>query len=423
MRFQRWSLGLGLAVLAAACGGGAEDDATDGSDSAFTSGTSFDPYAHLDADLGEAMWPNEKKDIAATAQIITDFLERRYREGRTDTHGRVRYLRDAHAKGHGCVHGDFTVKDDLPEDLRQGVFAEAKTFKTWVRYSNGNSEVRYDWKRDARGMAIKLTNVEGEKVVGDLPEQSTQDFVMINHPVFFVDNPVQYAETLKVFHSGLGFETLGQILSIAKLPLENAKLALAVNGTEIVSPLHEPYWSMAPIRLGMGHAAKYASIPVACGQESTFPTERAAQQQWIAKAQQRNKTILPQVHRDTLREAMVDQLEKDQEDACYLFVVQRFIDQDSTPVEHTTVDWDDASPMIPVAELHIPAQTFSSEAQDTFCEDMAFTPWHALVEHKPLGVVNRTRLVVYSATAKLRRTGNDVQNPGALHGPSGDERF
>lgn len=79
------------------------------------------------------------------------------------------------------------------------------------------------------------------------------------------------------------------------------------------------------------------------------------------------------------------------------------------------------SPMIPVADLEIPAQKFSTEAQDTFCDDMAFTPWHALPEHKPLGVVNRTRFVVYTATAKLRREGNGVVNRTALTGPTGDE--
>ena len=90
-------------------------------------------------------------------------------------------------------------------------------------------------------MAIKLTNVEGRKLVPEYPEQSTQDFVMINHPVFFVDNPVKYAQTLAIFHSGLGFglEAVGQALSLSKLcskdepgggilPLcDTAKLALA----------------------------------------------------------------------------------------------------------------------------------------------------------------------------------------------------
>jgi len=79
--------------------------------------------------------------------------------------------------------------------------------------------------------------------------------------------------------------------------------------------------------------------------------------------------------------------------------------------------------MIPVADLRIPAQTFTSEAQDTFCDDMAMTPWHALPEHKPLGVVNRTRFVVYMATAKLHRDGNHPPTGTALTGPSGDESF
>jgi len=412
-----------MGIVFAGCSAASEVDDDSTGEDAFTSGTSYDPYRELDADLGEAEWPNEKNDIKATADIITTFLKRRYDEGRTDGRGKVRYMRDAHAKMHGCVKGTFDVRDDVPADMRVGVFANARRYKTWIRYSNGNSEVRYDWKRDARGMAIKLTHVDGRKIVTDFPEQNSQDFVMINHPVFFVDNPVHYAETLKVFHSGLGFETLGQVLSIARLPFENAKLALDVNGSHIKNPVVEPYWSMSPYRLGRGRAVKFASIPVQCGHENDFPRDRAAQQQWISAAQDANKGHLPSFDRDELRDAMKKTLEEDHQDRCYVFVLQPFVDQDKTPVEHTTVNWDDASAFVPVANLHIPAQTFSTEAQDTFCDDMTFTPWHALPEHKPLGVVNRTRLVVYSATAKLRRTGNDVQNPAALHGPSGDERF
>lgn len=341
-------------------------------------------------------------------------------------------MRDAHAKGHGCVKGDFAVRADVPEDLKVGVFKEERTFKTWLRYSNDNSEVRYDWKRDARGMAIKLTGVEGRKLVPEFPEQSTQDFVMINHPVFFVDNPVHYSETLKVFHSGAGFEALGQVLSIARMPLENVKLALAVNGTNIKNPLNDPYWSMAAFRLGE-KAVKFAALPVACGQGASgasgegagsFPRDLAGQKTWLKAVRSKNQTILPSTHRDELREEMQKTLEgQDGKDTCFLFVLQRFIDHEQTPVERSTVDWDLVAPMIPVADLRIPAQTFTSEAQDTFCDDMAFTPWHALSEHKPLGVVNRTRFVVYTATAKLRRGGNGVAVRSAVTGPSGDEQF
>lgn len=409
----------GGGTLACSVGSGGDEASAE---SNVAASTGYDPVNDLDESLGEKLWPNEQRDIKATSEIIETFLKRRHAEGRTDPRGRVRYLRDAHAKGHGCVKGDFAVRADVPEDLKVGVFAEEKHFKTWLRYSNGNSEVRYDWKRDARGMAIKLTNVEGRKLVPEFPEQSTQDFVMINHPVFFVDNPVHYAETLKIFHSGLGFETLGQVLSVARLPIENAKLALDVNGSHIHNPVKDPYWSMAAFRLGT-KAVKFAAIPVACGQERTFPRDLAGQQRWIADAQSKNKAVLPSTHRDELREAMQKQLEQDHQDACYLFVLQRFIDQNKTPTERSTVNWDDVAPMIPVADLKIPAQTFTSEAQDTFCDDMAFTPWHALPEHKPLGVVNRTRFVVYTATAKLRRGGNSVAVRSAVTGPTGDEQF
>jgi len=424
MNHRRWLaltasfLGASVAV---ACAAPTEEPGPESDESAVSTG--FDPQANLDAELGEKLWPNEKRDIKATADIIKGFLERRFREGRTDRHGKVRFMRDAHAKSHGCVKGTFEVRSDVPDDLKVGVFARPDTFKTWVRYSNGNSEVRYDWKRDARGMAIKLIGVDGRKLVSEFPEQGTQDFVMINFPVFFVDNPVHYAETLKVFHSGFGFETLGQVLSVSQMPIENAKLALGVNGSHIESPIKEPYWSMAPIRNGRGKAVKYAALPVKCGESRAFPTELSAQQAWVERVESANKKLLPSTTRDELREAMKQQLEDDREDACYLFVVQRFLDQDRTPIEHTTVDWDKVSPFVPVADLRIPAQRFASEAQDTFCDDMTFTPWHALPEHKPLGVVNRTRFTVYSLTSKMRRENNRPAISSSVSGPTGEESF
>src|SRR4051812_32652282 len=253
-----------LAGTTIACTAQPGDD-TDGTEGAATANKAYDPVNDLDESLGEKLWDNEQNDIKATSEIIQTFIKRRAKEARADVDGKKgRFLRDAHAKRHGCVKGELTVRGDIPEDLKVGVFEKARTFKTWQRYSNGNSEIRSDWKTDARGMAIKLTNVEGTKLVPEYPEQSTQDFVMINHPVFFVDNPVKYAQTLAIFHSGLGFglETVGQALSLSKLcskdepgggilPLcDTAKLALAVNGTHIKNPVKEPYWSMAAFRLG-----------------------------------------------------------------------------------------------------------------------------------------------------------------------------
>ena len=60
------------------------------------------------------------QDIIQTAVRIVD----QHREG-------TRYLRDAHAKAHGCVKAQVQVLNDLSPPLRQGVFATPG--QTWHR--------------------------------------------------------------------------------------------------------------------------------------------------------------------------------------------------------------------------------------------------------------------------------------------------
>jgi len=50
-------------------------------------------------------------------------------------------------------------------------------------------------RRRRRGMAIKLMGVEHS-------ESGTQDFVMINHPVFLVRNAADYVEFQKALSEG-----------------------------------------------------------------------------------------------------------------------------------------------------------------------------------------------------------------------------
>ena len=57
---------------------------------------------------------------------------------------------------------------DLEPALRQGVFATpGKTWQAVMRLSNGNAYPQFDRIRDARGMAIKLLDVPGEKLTRD----------------------------------------------------------------------------------------------------------------------------------------------------------------------------------------------------------------------------------------------------------------
>ena len=97
--------------------------------------------------------------------------------------------RDVHFKAHGCVKAEFRVLP-LPDAMQIGIFAEARTYPAWVRYSNGSGKVQDDSIGDGRGMAIKLMGIESS-------QSGTQDFVMINHPVFFVRNATDYIEFQK----------------------------------------------------------------------------------------------------------------------------------------------------------------------------------------------------------------------------------
>jgi hypothetical protein len=62
-----------------------------------------------------------------------------------------------------------------------------------------------------------------------------------------------------------------------------------------------------------------------------------------------------------------------------------------------------------VATITIPRQQFATTERDEFGENLSFTPWHALPQHRPLGAVNRIRRVVYQTISKLRHDMNGVQ--------------
>jgi len=136
------------------------------------------PEPDLDVALGESYYEGSR---ALEEQYINDIVEdtRRVISANFEA-GRGPARRDAHAFDNGCVRAIFQVDENLPDELCRGVFVRGRQYKTWIRFSNGNSERRPGWMFDARGMAIKLTGVPGEKLMED--EKHTQDFVLINQP-------------------------------------------------------------------------------------------------------------------------------------------------------------------------------------------------------------------------------------------------
>ncbi|WP_165248229.1 catalase family protein [Paludisphaera soli] len=304
--------------------------------------------------------------------------------------------RGQHPKHHGLVDAQFVVDPSgLPPECRVGLFQQARTFPALVRFSNGGQAD--DRKGDVHGMAIKLLDVEGEKLIPEEKDAATHDFILIDNEVFFIPDLGLYAPFTEAFAKAKGVEPSTVRTLLAPLPKTGRFLATLValfytprglKGARLLrllmhslskkpdSPLTTRYWSTTPYRLGP-KAVKYSATPA-----SDEAPPRADSP-------------------DLLRLAMKAAL--DERDAEFTFAVQLQADEGSMPVEDATVEWDEkASKPIPVARIVIPRQEFDTESRRAFCEDLSFTPWHALPEHEPLGGINRARLPVYQAISAER---------------------
>ncbi len=346
--------------------------------------------SEFDAELGEHAWPGEQEATRSIAEAITQKLESTHVAG--DRPAR----RDAHPKAHGCVRAVFDVEAALAPEFAQGVFQPGSRYTAWIRFSNGASDPnRPDGDGDARGMAIKVMGVPGPKLMSD--EEHTQDFILINHPVFFLDDPRDYAAFFQRLNSS---NPLVRIAAPFALGIRGALIAREIGSSRIANPLFERYFTMVPYRLGDDTsrlAVKYSARPC------------------IARANQPDETSMQDP--DFLRNAMRTTLE--QGDACFELLVQPRTNP-AMDVERSMIEWKESeAPFYKVATLSIPKQSFDLPAQHAFCENLSYSPWHALAEHRPLGVVNRVRKVVYDTISGVRHEHNGARRIE----PTGSETF
>ena len=357
--------------------------------------------SELDTQLGERYYKDSKdledKGTDDIIALIRRFISQRFDEGRRPA------LRDAHAGDNGCVKAFFRVDADLNPALRHGVFVPGAEYKAYIRYSNGTSELNSNRSPDARGMAIKLMGVEGEKLLDD--EKHTQDFILINKPAFFVDDLDRYVRILDKFLNGRTF--FKQFLSVFQLRGKEIWLAINTNTSLITNPLFSQYWSMTPYRLGLDPASKTAVKYTA---KPRLPPAGSL----LARRLRAVATFL--MPGFSLKNEMNNTLAK--HEMWLDFYVQRFVDPVRTPIEDSKVEWtEDVAPLQHVAKIVIPCQDVMSSERARFCENLSISPWHSLPEHRPLGVVNRVRKKVYLAISEHRHQLNRVPKQE----PTGDE--
>lgn len=310
--------------------------------------------------------------------------------------------RGQHPKHHGCVRAEFVVEGTLDPNLRHGLFAAPGSYPALIRFSNGAA--MDDRKGDAHGMALKLFNVPGGKLLG---AGDTHDFVLIDHPVFFARDCAGYVELfdalLKAKRSilpKLAFflpRMIAEMGHVYLTHLHNHPEELAIMRAMIAkqpgSPLESRYFSTTPYLLGP-HAVRWSAQP------------RAEMLKPVAGGDSPDK----------LRAALARQLAVG--DFEFDFMAQLQTDAVAMPIEDPRKDWDEkASPWVKLATLKLPAQKPDTPALMDFCEHLSFNVWRCLPEHRPLGGVNRARRAIYEGVTRRRHE----LNGKALHEPTLEE--
>ena len=332
----------------------------------------------------EIIPPDEVEDIQRVIQALKTILTRT--EAKTG-----QFRADVHVKTVGFAQGEFQVQPNLPAELAQGLFEHAGSFAALVRFSNGASQSQPDAIPDARGMAIKVLGVTGETEMVDQQRGPSQDFVMINHPVFFARNVKEYLRIEQVLAAADGnplATVQGALTGGDWNPLHwHWKEMLGVAGIAGHLPAHpasHTYFSMSPIRYG-NYVAKYRVRPVGDRQDTYLDLIKRLGTEF-----------------DALRLALEETLRT--EEVRFEFQVQLRTSASTMPIEDPTVLWPEIeSPFRTVAHLVLPQQEIAPLRQQAAYQSLAFNVWHALTAHRPLGGINRVRRWAYAESSAWRR--------------------
>lgn len=295
----------------------------------------------------------------------------RFAQNRALATGRDPATRPVFLRLHGAAHGRFEVRADLPAPLRVGVFAPGAVHRAWVRFSSDLQPGRPDLG-GTLGVGIKLFDVDGPKLLEPDEEARTHDFILQNHPVFFVDDAAKMCAFTCASLNGQLDQWLADNEVTAQILKDMEK--------QVDSALATPYWSVLPYSLGQEYV-KYKLVPEAAGDGPPAAFDD------------------PTYLRADLHRRMAAG------EARFGFYVQ--LRKGEMPLDRATVEWSEReSPPVRVGTLVLPQQDLDARGQSAYGESLAFNPWHALPAHAPVGSISEARRVVYRASADNRRDVN-----------------
>ena len=301
-------------------------------------------------------------------------------------------VRAVHAKSHGLLRGELAVIGGLSPELTQGLFGKPGTYPVVLRFSTNPGDLLDDSISVPRGLAIKVVGVEGERLPGS-EGRATQDFVMVNSPTFAAARARDFLGDVRLLAATTdipqGFKkAISAVLRGAESVVEavggRSTLLTQLGGHPNTHILGETFYTATPFLYGR-HMAKFSVAPVS-------PMLKALKDREVDAAGR------PEALREEVTAFFASQ------DAEWALRVQLCTDIEAMPIEDPSVEWpEDRSPYLPVARLRVGPQPSWDAARSRAVDlGMAFSPWHGLAAHRPLGSVNRVRKPAYEMSSGFR---------------------
>ncbi len=285
--------------------------------------------------------------------------------------GTPRASRTLHSKMvAGVTNAFITVDRALPPDFVVAHFQPGASLDAAVRFSNASGVPQPDGAPDMRGAAIRIGLADG----------GIHDLLMTSFPVSHARDARQFV-TFAMIAAG-DRETLFPRLIEAFGPEEAQRMGTNIRqGVRLCASFAlESFWSRGAILWG-GHPVRFQLRP-ACAPNIPHSEDVATDA-------------------DALTGELAARLA--QTPVRYRLALQRFVDETLTPIEDGSIEWtEQASPPIEIATLVIPMQDLhgpEGKARAGQVEQMAFNPFNAPAEFRPLGNLNRARRLVYARSA------------------------
>ena len=271
---------------------------------------------------------------------------------------------------------ELKFRDDLPADLSHGFAQPGRVYPAIVRFSNAEGISQSDAAKDLRGAALRV----------QMSPEESHDLLMTNYPVSYARNARQFVTFAVAMTGNLAAKLRGVLRLIRLFGVgETVRMLrnVILSRRTVCSVATETYWSRGAMRWGPTLAVRYLLRPA----PDTAPAPRppADDPNYLSTEAARRLA---------------------QGDIRFELCVQRYVDEDSTPIEDTAVAWSErVSPAEPVAVLTLALGDLSTAdalAQAQLIDAMAFNPWNTTDEFRPLGNLNRARKAAYDASSAQR---------------------